>query len=230
MGVISLPYLSPFRLVNSAPPARMTRHTGGGNKESLIKKGEIMKKLVNKIKDTLSVFPSSEGFTLLELLVVVLIIGILVAIALPRYQRVVWRARLHQGMALVESLYEAQQYYYLTYGNFATDIDDLILSVPMDESCIKTQNSSHSHYECGFGRIGMSDDLSNVQFINTTSEIAYMHMLKDFSTSTYQLREGKRYCFADEAIPATLFACESIGGVLILNTHRPGVWVRFEIQ
>ena len=173
---------------------------------------------------------NKKGFTLLELLIVVLIIGILAAVALPQYQKVVWRARLHQGMALVEGLYEAQQEYYLAHNEFATNIDDLVLSIPVNGSCTKVQNGAHSHYECNFGRVGMSDDLTNVQFIDTASEIAYIHMFKDFSTSSYHLTEGKRYCWADEAIPATMFACESIGGVLILNTHRPGVWVRFEVQ
>ena len=35
-----------------------------------------MKKVVQKIKDTLSILNSGKGFTLIELLVVVLIIGI----------------------------------------------------------------------------------------------------------------------------------------------------------
>ncbi len=66
-----------------------------------------------------------KGFTLLELLVVVLIIGILAAIALPQYQTVKEKAIMTEGIKLVKHIAEANQRYYLVNGDYANDIQNL---------------------------------------------------------------------------------------------------------
>lgn len=49
-----------------------------------------------------------KGFTLLEMLVVVLIIGILVSVAMPQYQRAVERSRAIEAITIARSMIAAQ--------------------------------------------------------------------------------------------------------------------------
>ncbi|MDD7579137.1 MAG: prepilin-type N-terminal cleavage/methylation domain-containing protein [Elusimicrobia bacterium] len=66
-----------------------------------------------------------KGFTLIELLVVVLIIGILSSVALPQYSKAVEKARMSEAVLAVESIYRAQQIYYMANGVYTRDINDL---------------------------------------------------------------------------------------------------------
>ena len=72
-----------------------------------------------------------RGFTL----VVVLIIGILAAIALPQYQKAVGKARFATIKPLTEELRLAAQVYYLANGSYPTSLDDLDITKPSGIPC-----------------------------------------------------------------------------------------------
>lgn len=73
---------------------------------------------------------SKKGFTLIELVVAILIIGILATIAVPRYIRVVEKGRAAEAKNILGLIRAAQVSYGVEIDFYTTDIPSLSLDVP----------------------------------------------------------------------------------------------------
>lgn len=68
------------------------------------------------------------GFTLIELMIVVAIIGVLASIAVPQYQNYVGRAQVSEAISLASSAKTAVSEYYMTTGEWPKGNDQAGLS------------------------------------------------------------------------------------------------------
>ena len=66
-----------------------------------------------------------KGFTLIELLIVVVIIGILAAIAIPKFEFTKGKANVSAIKSDLRNLMSAQEAYYYDYQTYAKNLSDL---------------------------------------------------------------------------------------------------------
>jgi type IV pilus assembly protein PilA len=105
---------------------------------------------------------SEQGFTLIELLVVIVILGILVAIAVPSYLSFRGNAEGAAAEANVRSAIPAAEGFYQigsTYSGMnltalqtqapGVKVTDIVLSADNDAYCIDSVNGSHAAYYIG---------------------------------------------------------------------------------
>ncbi|MBP5429935.1 MAG: prepilin-type N-terminal cleavage/methylation domain-containing protein [Elusimicrobiaceae bacterium] len=89
------------------------------------------------------------GFTLTELLTVVLIIGVLAAVAMPQYMRSVERARATEAMSSIKSINDAIYTYYVEKESCPTFFSQLVASLPASNTRTASIDGKHFTFALG---------------------------------------------------------------------------------
>jgi prepilin-type N-terminal cleavage/methylation domain-containing protein len=93
----------------------------------------VAKNFEVKLKQRSKIMRNKKAFTLIEMLVAVLIIGILAAIALPQYQLVVAKVKAQELLFLTKEAARAQLEYELIHGELANNWASLDFTFPNAE-------------------------------------------------------------------------------------------------
>ena len=158
-----------------------------------------------------------KGFTLIEMLVVVLIIGILAGIALPQYQMAVTKAKVASILPLMRRFKDALQEYKLQHGDYEVyDEDTLGVNWPSDwrsldgsELCGNFSECKNDYWSDCMYNEGGTGQVYCAHYTNDGQFIIIMYQPDD---PDYENFRDKITCYADGDEAHKI--CKALGGKL----------------
>jgi prepilin-type N-terminal cleavage/methylation domain-containing protein len=100
-----------------------------------------------------------KGFTLVELAIVIVIIGVLASFGVPRFRDAVERSKAGEAMNYLSAIRSAQERYHAREGTYADDLTTLDVSIPTPK-----------YFSVGTVAAGTSGDLEDTWTLTLTRE------------------------------------------------------------
>lgn len=163
-----------------------------------------------------------KGFTLPELAITVLIIGILGMVAYSSYRTSVWKARTAKLMPLGKALTEHAQIFYLANGRYpiSSELDEIIPKVFQFDEFANTWVAKHTTVYCAMGS-QVADEPATCAAINlsVTDDSWLAPVTLSFLTQENNFYEHPILCVTPpnstpKTAPLQHQICRSLGGAL----------------
>ncbi len=153
-----------------------------------------------------------RGFTLSELLVVILIIGVLTSVALPKYQGAVDKSRYSTLMPMAKTIATSQEAFHMARGEYSEDLQNLDTTITKDVTGPTAEFSDGTKLE-----------------LSQRESHKYVKLSKDNLDNNYVVYQALSPNYAKEihceALKDSTRAkrlCESLGGEKINGYLTPG--------
>ena len=127
-----------------------------------------------------------HGFTLVELLIVIIIIGILAMMAVPQYQKMVDKAKIAEAKSNLNAIANAIYLYHVEHGHYsaATGGSDGVTTIPPELDIDISSSNPWEYCTCGGGN-------QAVAYANPMSKV-FLGFLNGLEVDVYPDRKEYR--------------------------------------
>lgn len=155
-----------------------------------------------------------QGFTLIELLIVILIIGVLSAMALPQMMGIIGRAREAEARSMMGAMNRAQQTFFNEKATFATSAEQLEVPVGNEKYYTIFVNSANDATVGGLqGAVGLDNTTGGTR--DYAAAVGYDPINRTFSTVVCRSTDqANQYSIAGLASTDTTIGTGTVAGVI----------------
>ena len=154
---------------------------------------------------------STHAFTLIEILIAVLIIAVLVAVAIPQYQKAVYKSRYSSLMPIGKSIAQGNEVYYLANGEYTTEKKELDIDGPSDAMTGTSVDLEDDPEYLSYVRVANTDKVPNARYV------VYQQHSAKFADTTM--------CEAKDESAREL--CKNLGGEWISDDGTERGWAAY---
>jgi len=114
-----------------------------------------------------------QGFTLIELMIVVAIIGILAAVAIPAYQDYTIRARVTDGLSLASGGKTSVAEFFASNGSFPADNDEAGMAANISGNSVKSVTVDDGLIVVAFSGPPIDDSTLELEPTNNNGQVQW---------------------------------------------------------
>lgn len=153
---------------------------------------------------------NTKGFTLTELLVTIVILGVLVSVAMPQYMRAVERSRATEAMSAIKSINDAIYVYYSDKEECPDKFSKLAISLPASNLQSDSVNTDFFTFTLGDSSVAKVPGTSCYGVIATRRGVAkYDYKIWNPFTAGTGSKALALQC--DGTTSDSIMICESLG-------------------
>lgn len=140
---------------------------------------------------------SKRGFTLIEVMIVIMIIVIITAVLMPHYERAIEKTKVSEALLVTRAIADANRMYNLKNGEYTSDMDNLDIQIPGKHGFLNEKNKDSNLFSYSAGIGGEEEDIAMADRLpSDTFYSLIIYNKKNGVGCKYFSERGKKFCMS----------------------------------